>query len=276
MDYKSNRSYRGQVKLVVFDWAGTTIDYGCIAPAAAFVEGFRRKGIQISIDQAREPMGMEKRAHIETISRMEPVIAQWQEKYHQAISSNDIDEMYDEFVPVLMGTLPNYSTLIPGTVEAVNELREMNILIGSSTGYFEEALAVCTESAANQGYIPDFTIGATQVPEGRPAPWMIYRTMEQLGVYPVQAVVKVGDTIPDIEAGLNAGVWTIGVAQTSNEVGLAESEWMKLNSDDQMFRLGRAFNAISRAGAHYVVKTVFDVPEVIMKINERLRDGERP
>lgn len=276
MDFYYKRRYHGSVKLVIFDWAGTIIDFGSVAPAGAFIEGFHRKAIDITIQQAREPMGMEKRAHIQAISQMEPVAAQWQKQHNRSINAEDIDQMYEEFVPVLLDVLADHSELIPGTVETVNHLRQMGLQIGSTTGYFDEALTICMEAAERQGFVPDFAIGATQVPAGRPAPWLIYETMKRLGAYPIEAVVKVGDTVPDIEAGLNAGVWSVGVAQTGNEVGLAEAEWMELDEDEKMQKLESAVTNLSRAGAHYVVDTIADIPEVVAEINRRLASGERP
>jgi phosphonoacetaldehyde hydrolase len=44
-----------EVQAVIFDWAGTTVDYGCFAPVQAFVEIFRIRGIDITIKEAREP-----------------------------------------------------------------------------------------------------------------------------------------------------------------------------------------------------------------------------
>ena len=62
------------------------------------------------------------------------------------------------------------------------------------------------------------------MPAGRPAPWMIFRCMEALNVYPPAAVVKVGDTVIDIEDGLNAGAWSVGVVDSSNEMSLTAAE----------------------------------------------------
>ena len=44
-------------KAVVFDWAGTMIDFGSFAPMGVFVKAFETFGIRASIEQARGPMG---------------------------------------------------------------------------------------------------------------------------------------------------------------------------------------------------------------------------
>jgi len=166
---------------------------------------------------------MEKRAHIETLAAHPRIAAAWQAQHGRPMQPADVDAMYNDFVPLLLAVLEQHSTLIPGLNQAIAALQQMGIHIAASTGYFVEAMELVRQAAARQGYAPEFTISANQVPAGRPAPWMIYRAMEATGVYPPQAVVAVGDTVPDVQAGLNAGVWTVAVAQTGNEVGLSEA-----------------------------------------------------
>ncbi|MEZ4733175.1 MAG: phosphonoacetaldehyde hydrolase [Caldilineaceae bacterium] len=264
-------TYRGPLRLAVFDYAGTTVDYGCCAPAAVFIEGYRRQGVEITMAQARAPMGMEKRAHIRTIGEMPEVAAQWQQVHGRAMHEADVDAMYADFVPLLLAVLESYSTLIPGVLDTVVALRQQGILIAGTTGYFTEALDIVRTAAERQGYQADFNICATQVSAGRPAPWMIYRTMEALNVYPPQAVMKIGDTVVDVEDGLNAGVWTIAVAQTGNEVGLQEAEWLALDATARDVLLRQARAKLQAAGAHFVIDSVAELPSVVAAINQRLQ-----
>jgi phosphonoacetaldehyde hydrolase len=276
MDVTRRRSYRGPLKLAVFDWAGTTVDYGCMAPAAVFVEGFRRQGVTISPAEARGPMGMEKRAHIETLAAMPRIAEAWLQRHGKPVQASDVDAMYKEFVPLLLAVLDQHAGVIPGVKEAVDALRAMDIKIAASTGYFVEAMEVVANAAARQGYRPAFTISANQVAAGRPAPWMIYRAMEALDVYPPQAVVVVGDTVPDVAAGLNAGVWTVGVAQTGNEVGLSEAEFAALAVADQEAKRRQARATLAAAGAHFVIDGAWELPAVVAEINTLLHQGEQP
>ena len=276
MDFYYQRSYRGRIKLAIFDWAGTTVDYGCCAPAAVFIEGYRRKGVEITLAQARAPMGLEKRAHIAAIAQMEAVAAQWQTVHGRSINAQDIDEMYAVFAPLLLQSLADYAALIPGVLDTQQWLRQQNIKIGSTTGYFDEAAQVVQQAAAAQGYQPDSSICATQVSAGRPAPWMLYRVMNALECYPPAAVVAIGDTVADIEAGLNAGVWTVGVAKTGNEVGLTAAEVAELPAAALQSKLTYAYTRLSQAGAHFVVDGVGDLPAVIEEIQSRLARAEGP
>ena len=220
MDFVYRRSYRGPVKLVILDWAGTTMDYGCYAPAVVFVQVYQRRGVEITMEQARRPMGLHKRDHIKAISQQEEVAALWQEVHGRPITEQDIDEMFADFQPLQLQCLADYADLIPGTLETVAALRERGIRIGSSTGYFTEAMDLLKEEAARRGYVPDSSVCATQVPAGRPQPWMVMQNMMNTRIYPPEAVVKIDDTKPGIGEGLNAGTWTIGLAKTGNEVGL--------------------------------------------------------
>ena len=81
------------LQAVIFDWAGTTVDHGSCAPAIVFKEIFRRRGIDISTAQAREPMGMAKRDHIATIAAMPGVAQAWINQFGASCSEADVDAM---------------------------------------------------------------------------------------------------------------------------------------------------------------------------------------
>ena len=65
------------IKAVVFDWAGTTVDYGCFAPVQAFMETFKAAGVEPTMEETRKPMGMLKIDHIRTMLHMERIEAEW-------------------------------------------------------------------------------------------------------------------------------------------------------------------------------------------------------
>ena len=50
--------------LVIFDWAGTMVDFGCRAPVAALLEAFKIQGVEISEAAARADMGMAIGTHL--------------------------------------------------------------------------------------------------------------------------------------------------------------------------------------------------------------------
>ena len=243
MDFVFKRSYRGPLKAVILDWAGTTMDYGCFAPAVVFVDVYQRKNVPISIEQARIPMGAHKKVHIRELSLMEDVAARWQEAHGQKPSEDDIETMFQDFVPLQLECLADYADLIPGTIEAVARFRERGLKIGSSTGYTGEMMELLLEQARKRGYEPDASVCASDVPAGRPQPWMCLENAKKLGVYPMESIVKIGDTLPDIWEGLNAGMWTIGLAKTGNEMGLTLKEIDELDPETCERRLKRAYDS---------------------------------
>jgi phosphonoacetaldehyde hydrolase len=277
MSFVYRRTYKGPVKLVIFDWAGTTLDYGCYAPAVVFVEVFKRRGVEITMEQARRPMGLKKLDHIRAISRQDEVAELWKQVRGKECSEADVQDMFEkDFVPLQVACIADYSELIPGTVETVNELKGRGIKIGSTSGYFTEAMEINFREAKKQGYVPDVNACASDVPAGRPEPWMVISNMQQARIYPPEAVVKVDDTKPGIAEGLNAGTWTIGLAKTGNEVGLNEKELAALSADEVKRKVERAADGLAKSGAHYVVESISDVPPVIAEIEQRLKMGDKP
>lgn len=275
-DFTYSRSYRGPVQAVLLDWAGTTMDFGCIAPAVVFVEVFARKGVPITMEEARAPMGAHKKVHIQRITELPSVRARWQEKHGRAPNELDVEEMFADFVPLQLECLSKYSALIPGTLDVVAALRQRGIKIGSTTGYTREMMEINLADAKRQGYEPDSTVCATDVPAGRPYPFMCLQNAIDLGVDCVQACVKVDDTIPGVEEGLNAGMWTVGLAVSGNEVGLSLEEWQTLPPEEKEARRARAYRRMLQSGAHYVVDTIADLLPCIDDIETRIRRGEKP
>ena len=276
MDFVFQRSYRGPLKAVILDWAGTTMDFGCCAPAVVFMDIYKRFGVEISIEQAREPMGAHKRVHIGQIAQMDDVRKRWQEVHGAAPTEKDVDAMFEQFIPAQLEVLADYADLIPGCLEACKAFRDAGLKIGSTTGYTGEMMELLLKEAAKRGYTPDSTVCATQVPAGRPEPWMCLANAMNLRVYPMEAIVKVGDTLPDIYEGLNAGTWAIGLAMTGNELGLNEADLNALDPNIREAKRQRAYTRMAQAGAHYVVDGIADVPPLIDAINVRLVRGERP
>ena len=276
MDFYFQRTYRGSLKAVLLDWAGTTMDYGCYAPAVVFVEIYKRFGVEISMAEAREPMGAHKRVHIQQISQQDGVRERWTATHGKPPTEEDVDRMFTEFVPAQLKVLAEYADLIPGTLQACANFRLRGLKIGSTTGYTQEMMDLLYKEAADRGYIPDSSVCAAEVPAGRPAPWMCLKNAINLGIYPMEAYVKVGDTVPDILEGLNAGMWTIGLAMTGNEVGLNEAEIAALDPEIRERKRTRAITRLAQAGAHYVVDGIWDVPPLLDAINARLARGERP
>ena len=105
---------------------------------------------------------------------------------------------------------------------------------------------------------------------------MIFRSMEALNVYPPQAVIKIGDTVPDVQEGLNAGTWSVGVSHTGNDVGVDAEQFARLPDDERELLVARAEARLTEAGAHELITSVADVPAVVTRIEQRLAAGQKP
>lgn len=276
MTFSYRRTYRGPIEAVLLDWAGTTMDFGCMAPAVVFMQIYERKKVPITIDEARAPMGAHKKVHIQKISQLDSVRSRWRDVHGRTPSDDDIDAMFADFVPLQLACLSEYSTLIPGTLEVVAELRRRGAKIGSTTGYLTEMMKINREDGKRQGYDPDSTVCASDVPAGRPYPYMCLQNAINLGITTVQSCVKVDDTVPGVEEGLNAGMWTVGLAVSGNEVGLPLAAWQALPAQEKAAKRSRAFSRMQQCGAHYVVDTIADLLPCIDDIQERIRRGETP
>ena len=274
--FRYQRKYTGPIRSVILDWAGCTMDFGCMAPAVVFVEVYKRKQVPISMEEARIPMGAHKRVHIQKISQIETVRRRWQETHGRPPNDDDVSAMFADFVPLQLECLSQYSALIPGTLETIAKLRARGIKIGSTTGYLTEMMKINQADAKRQGYEPDATVCASDVPAGRPLPYMCLQNVIKLGVSTVQACVKIDDTVPGVEEGLNAGMWTIGLAVSGNEVGMMLDEWQALPAPAQQLKRGRATARMQQCGAHYTVDTIADIMPCIDDIQTRIRRGETP
>ena len=263
-----------RLQAVIFDWAGTTVDHGSRAPARVFLEIFRRSGVEIDEAEARGPMGKAKRDHIASILALPRVAAAWREEHGAPPGEADVDRLYDDFLPLQLGSLADHADIIPGVLEVIAVCRRQGLKIGGTTGYTRALMDVLEPIARDGGYQPDVSICADDVPQGRPAPWMLYRTAERLGVYPMTSVVAVDDTPVGLEAARNAGAWAVGISRTGNGLGLSSEEVDRLDRPELDERLAGVVAELERAGAHFVIESVADLVPVLDRINGRLAEGD--
>ena len=264
------------IRLVVFDMAGTIIDHGSVAPVVALVAAFRELGLELSVEDARGPMGLHKLDHIAAVLRMPAVISQWKTTFGNEPTAADAKAIYERFLPVQAVEAQARTDLVPGALSCLAALREKKIRSGTTTGYPRSIGDPIADAVAARGWSADHSLFPDDVAAGRPAPWMIFRLMELTGIYPGAAVVKIGDTVPDIEEGRNAGVWTIGITDTGSEVGLTLAEWQAISPQERTSRAAAARDKLLHAGAHAVVGSVAELPALIAELEARLGRGDRP
>ncbi len=265
------------IRAVVFDWAGTIVDFGSLAPMGAFVRLFANHGITISIAQARVPMGLPKLAHIEALGAMPEIAAQWQRAKGHTFGSQDAAALLQEFVPMSAASALEYSDFIPGFLDIYAWLQQYNIGVATTTGYTRFIMEPLIAKAARAGFIPARTICCDDVAHSRPSPIGMQECMATLGLTGHSAaVVKVDDTGPGLQEGINAGCWTVGVAASGNALGWSWDQWVHASEDEREHALVEARATLRDAGAHVVVDSVADLPAALSAIEVCIAAGETP
>jgi len=202
----SNHVYKNpNISAVVFDWAGTIIDFGSHAPMQAFVRLFAQYGIELSIEDARGPMGLPKWKHINTLGNLPHILQQWGKKYNRPFTALDTDELYAVFTPMNAAAVLDHSQLIPGFLTTLEILRDQGIKVGTTTGYNREIMNVVLPLVKQQGFVPDNLVCADDLHESRPSPLGMYKCFLDLNVWPATSVIKVDDTVPGLLEGYNSG-----------------------------------------------------------------------
>ena len=259
----------GRFDLVIFDWAGTMVDFGCRAPVAALIEAFARHGVTLDEATARADMGKAKADHVRALLAQPEVAAAWEASNRRPGGEADVTALMEDLGPLMRAAAADTAELIPGAAQTVAALRAAGLKIASSTGYTREMMAPVLIRAAEQGYAPDHLVCANETPKGRPSPLMIYKACAELGVWPLSRVVKVDDAEAGIAEGRAAGCFTVGVSASGNGVGLSRAALAELHPSDRAARLAIAAASLRGAGADLVVETVADLIPALDK--EELR-----
>lgn len=275
--YRHTRRYQGPLQAVIFDWAGTLVDHGSFAPTQVLIDAFAGFGIEITLAEARVPMGLAKWDHIQALGRQPGVAARWQARFGRAMGRDDVDALYAAFMPLQVERVAQYSTLIPGALEVVSALRARGLKLGSCSGYPRVVMDRLLPHAAAQGLTLDHAVATDDLKAGgRPGPWMALANVIELGVGELAACVKVDDTVPGIEEGLAAGMWTVGLSLSGNEAGLTLAEREAATPESLQAHRVRAAAKLAQAGAHHVIDSIAELPGVLAQIEAQLARGERP
>jgi phosphonoacetaldehyde hydrolase len=259
------------VKAVVLDWAGTMIDFGCMAPVEALLCVFRAEGVSLSVEEVRRDMGKAKLDHLRALLADPGIAARWRGLKGAAASEADIQRLYERLAPAMKVAAAKCSRLIPGAAQTVAKLRELGVRIGSGTGYTRQMMADILACAAQQGYSPDVVVCAGETPSGRPAPLMTWKALIALDAWPARACIKVDDAPVGIEEGRWAGCWTVGISASGNGVGLDLESFAALNPAERRDRLARSEHALKEAGADFVIEDVSHLVPVVHEIAGRIK-----
>jgi len=251
-------SLKDRFDLVIFDWAGTMVDFGCEAPVRALIEGFAAAGVVIDAATARRDMGKAKIDHVRSLLQEPAVAAAWRVRHGRESNAADVDAMVARLGPLMRDYAAGAATLIAGARQTFDRLRAAGLRVASSTGYTREMMQPLLARAAEQGYAPEHLVCSGETPVGRPSPLMIYKACAELGVWPLSRVVKVDDASAGVAEGRAAGAYTVGVA-SGNELGLSLGELQALPADQRRDRLDAARHALRAAGADVAIDSVAEL-----------------
>lgn len=278
----NKKPYTGPLKACILDWSGTTVDRFVLAPAVAFVEVFKKYGVEITMTEAREPMGLRKDLHINQILKMPRVRNEWLKIKGSLPNKTDEINMFNDFVPMQLKCLPEYSQLLPGTRDTISVLQnEYKLRIGSTTGFTQVMVEILNNKAKEQGVNMDTYVAGDMVPNNmgfRPAPFMVYQNMCNLGVWPIESVVKVDDTVSGCQEGTNAGCWSVGINDWSNYIGVDSMEhWNTMpEKEKEERRHASKLKLLHESTAHYIIDDLTDMIDVVKHINNNLAQGKKP
>jgi phosphonoacetaldehyde hydrolase len=172
-------------RALILDWAGTTVDFGSLAPVRTLQKVFESFGVSLSESEARRDMGLPKRDHIARIFSIEGVQTAWNNSQGFPLLEADIERVYRRFVPLQFECLDGYSSVIGGVPEAAERARSRGLMIGSTTGYTRGMLDLLLASSVREGFIPDCSVSPEDVGAGRPQPFMIFENAVRMQSIPL-------------------------------------------------------------------------------------------
>ena len=190
--------------MVVFDMAGTTVNEDNVV-YKTLQKAINKKGFDFTLDQVlAEGAGKEKLEAIQSILKV----------YARNTDKDLANEIYSDFMDLLSKAYEDIDVLPqPNAEELFEILKKRNIRVILNTGYNADiADSLVKKLGWKKGIEFDSLITSSDVEKNRPDPEMIDLAMDIYGVIDPKKVIKVGDSIIDIEEGQNAGcVLNVGI-----------------------------------------------------------------
>ena len=264
-------AYKGPVKLVILDIAGTVCDgpqdlrhlypnddgLAVKGPVIVFDQMFQKFGMDVDWPTIRKPMGRFKREHLADIMAFDHVSAQYRMAHGRDYTETDLDEMFDMFRPIMAEVAISEDLIRPfdGLAEAIAMLQTDGVLVGCDTGYPKETCESIYATLEQKHNIRFDVVADSENVRGRPTPFLVYDCMYKANVFPPAAVIKADDITAGVQEGANSGAWTVGICETgAHDAG-----------------------TLKTAGAHFTIPGAKDLPELIAtEINPQLAAGNLP
>jgi phosphonoacetaldehyde hydrolase len=252
---------------VIFDWSGTILDFGAMAPIRAYMKSFEECGVPVTEDEARNSLELTRYDHIRNMLGTRRISREWERTWGKAWDQDDVEKIYMSLDKNFEASLKETAQIKPGILYITRQLREAGIKVGTTTEYNNQMLHILLPIAEQQGFTADCSLTSdAAMGKGRPYPYMIFLNMIKLGLMNVHQIIKVGDTVEDIKEGQAAGAWTVGILDGSAVMGLDEAHYNALSKSELSKYRQRALEVYAEVGADFAIRNVTELVDVIRKI----------
>ena len=264
---QQGRELLSGVRGIVFDLAGTLIDTGCRAPVHAMTAAFASNGLIVTDEIVRADMGLPKKAHIRAILEKPAMLGQWECVYNNTPREVDIDKIYNATNYELTRIVSYYSKPTPYAVELLHYLQANGIRIGITTGYSREIIQAMGDRLHNAGIIYNTLVCADEVVNPRPKAGMIFKILKkwQLPDYHPDMVIKIGDTVADIQEAHDAHIASCQVIDTCSDLGHISKTGGRNNRELYNSCRSETIRKFDVAGAEFYCNKLYDVLEVFQR-----------
>jgi len=209
----------------MFDMAGTTVNDkvdGHPLMVISMIRAFAKHEIELVPDLINKHRGKQKLEAIQTLLREVAELS-------PADAERVGDGVYRDFLHELESNLSSISE-IDGATELFRHLKSKDIYVGVGSGFpMQVVQAIVSQLGWLDKGLLDYVGSADQIGVGRPNPKMIHDAMERLNITGGSKVVKIGDTVVDVQEGNNAGAWTVAVltgSQTEAQLMAAAPDYI--------------------------------------------------
>jgi phosphonoacetaldehyde hydrolase len=198
-------------KLIVFDLEGVLVDPQNRAITAALLETFARQRLMLTTAQVGSVAGLVNYEQVRTLLEMPAVGDQFQFVHGRRWNEADAMELAHDLAAQQRIAVGRHCEVAAEAASCVADLKTRGLAIGTVSNYPREIAELLWDALGIEGIAIDASVCVDDVSSGRPAPWMIFRLMQELDVFPPAAVVKVGASPLSSEEAANAGCRSIMV-----------------------------------------------------------------
>lgn len=265
-----------RIAAVYFDMCGTIVDDKSVAPVEAFSETFRSAGVKLNHDEIRQFMGVAKYDHVKSLVNL-PRVQKQLNSFATSVEIEDrkdlYSELYQRYLHFQTESARKWCQPIRGVSSLMHQLKAWNIKVGTTSGFPQRICNVVLENFY-RNHIYNFSsknvLGSDSLPYNngaRPKPGLIFELMSRQKIKNPRSVIKVGDTVADIQEGKNAGTWVVAVTETSSDLGVSRKEYNKFTISQKEEANKYLSDKFYCEGADFVTYDVTGISAILKSCN---------